>query len=346
MPRVTIKDIARRAGVSKTAVSFAFNNPDQLADSTVERILQVAEELGYHPHPVASNLKTQRTGCIGLLVPQPLPEIARNPHLLDLLEGIGQVAHHEGMSVMLVPPLKGSLQNAVARAAVDGFLTLGLESFRDTMRIIRQRQMPFVMIDSDPLENVSGVNTDDESGAYLAMREVLQAGHRQILIIGILSDKAAKYWEYHGTVRRRIDGYLRALSEFGLTIDSKSIHLIEADASMKGGELALMSIWESDWHPTAVVTMADVIALGVIHAAQNLGLNLPYDLSIVGYDDIEASRSSSPPLTTIRQPTVRKGETAARILMEQINSGKRRTVEHVVLPVAVVRRQSVRQIYG
>ena len=82
MPKITIKDIAAKAGVSKTAVSFAFNKPDQLSEATLQRILAVADELGYTPDPVASNLKTRQTGCIGLLVPQPLPLIARNPHML------------------------------------------------------------------------------------------------------------------------------------------------------------------------------------------------------------------------------------------------------------------------
>ena len=121
MPKVTIKDIAAKAGVSKTAVSFAFNKPDQLSEATLQRILAVAEELGYTPDPVASNLKTRQTGCIGLLVPQPLPLISRNPHMLAFIEGVGSTCHDAGLSLMLVPPLKGNLRRAIVRAAVDGF---------------------------------------------------------------------------------------------------------------------------------------------------------------------------------------------------------------------------------
>ena len=87
MPKVTIEDIAKKAGVSKTAVSFAFNNPDRLSETTLKHILKVAEELGYNPDPLASNLKTGRTGCIGLLMPQPIPTVALNPHTFEFVEG-------------------------------------------------------------------------------------------------------------------------------------------------------------------------------------------------------------------------------------------------------------------
>src|SRR3990172_2667162 len=150
MPKATIKDIAAKAGVSKTAVSFAFNKPEQLSEATLQHILAVAEELGYSPDPVASNLKTRQTGCIGLLVPQPLPAIARNPHMLAFIEGVGTTCHEAGLSLMLVPPLKGNLRRAIIRAAVDGFLTLGLETFKGTMMVLQQRGVPFVMVDSDP----------------------------------------------------------------------------------------------------------------------------------------------------------------------------------------------------
>ena len=104
MPKVTIEDIARKAGVSKTSVSFAFNNPERLSEATLKHILGVAEELGYNPDPIASNLKTGRTGCIGLLMPQPIPNVARNPHTLEFIEGIGEICHDAGTSLMLVPP--------------------------------------------------------------------------------------------------------------------------------------------------------------------------------------------------------------------------------------------------
>ncbi len=339
MPRVTIKDIAEKAGVSKAAVSFAFNNPEQLSEATLERILNVAKELGYRPHPVASNLKTRRTGCIGLLVPQTLPEIAQNPHLLAMMEGIGTVCHQHGLSLMIVPPLKGNLHDAVARAAVDGFLTLGLETFRDTMQVIQERDVPFVMVDSELVDGIPCVNTDDELGAYLAMMEILKAGHRQILILGIRSDTGGDYTQYSGTLKRRVAGYMRALKSVGLTIDNKHICLVESACSIEGGAALFHHFWDTDYRPTAIVAMADVMAVGVLQAAQARGLQVPHDLSIIGYDDIEVASLTCPPLTTIRQPIVEKGLTATHLLVDLMTNKLEN--RHITLPVELVIRKSI-----
>ena len=214
MARINIKDIAERAGVSKTAVSFAFNNPERLPETRVRQILQIAEEMGYTPDPVARTLSTGRTGTIGILIPQPIPEIIRNPFMPEFLEGVGEICTEASLSLMIVPPLKGSIQRAVTNAAVDGFLTLGLEEYKATMAVLRQRGVPYVTVDSDPIDGVPAVNVDDENGAQAVMQHVLEAGHRQITILGIRSGKLGHYEEYAGTLRHRIDGYLSALSRW------------------------------------------------------------------------------------------------------------------------------------
>jgi alanine racemase len=341
MPRVTINDIAEKAGVSKTAVSFAFNKPEQLSEETLSRILEVAEELGYTPDPTASNLKTRQTGCIGLLMPQPLPTITRNPQMFAFLEGVTTTFKDAGLSVMLVPPLQGSMRRAVMRAAVDGFLTLGLETFRGTMRVLQQRDVPFVMVDSDPIPGISCVNIDDEAGAYVAMAHVVRSGHQQIAMLGIRSGQHGHYEEYAGTLKRRIAGYVRALAERGLSIDGEHVRLIECECEIDGGADAFRALWKGRWRPTAVLAMADVIALGVLEAAQALGVSVPEDVSIVGYDDIPAARLVCPALTTIRQPSTKKGESAAGLLLQLIQDPQAEPA-HITLPVQLIERQSTR----
>ncbi len=339
MARVTISEIARRAGVSKTAVSFAFNYPERLSEETLQRILAVAEEVGYAPDPVASNLKTRRTGCIGILVPQPIPIITRNPHTLAFIEGVGEVCHESGLSLMLVPPLKGNLRRAILRAAVDGFLTLGLETFRGTMVVLQQRGIPFVMVDSDPTPGIPCVNIDDEAGAYAAMSYVLRGGHRRIAIFGIRSGHHGDYHKYAGTLQRRIAGYARALAEYGLSLEDPDVRLIECECDAEGGYNGFHTIWHTRWQPSVIVTMADVIAIGVLQAARELNLRVPEELSLIGYDDIAVSSLTCPPLTTIRQPTVEKGRTAAQLLIRWIENADFEA-EHIILPVELVERQS------
>ena len=214
----TISDIARRAGVSKAAVSYALNDPSRLSAETVARIRAIAEELGYMPNPVARSMSLGRTGTIGVLVPQPLPEMLRNPFFSQFLEGVATAAARAELPILLVPPVRGSVERAVRSAAVDGFLTLGLETFRPTMHVLERRRLPYVMVDSEPVEGVACVNVDDEGGAYQAMRHVLDHGHRRIAILGIRSPQRGRWERYVGTLKRRMTGYSRALTEAGLRL--------------------------------------------------------------------------------------------------------------------------------
>jgi DNA-binding LacI/PurR family transcriptional regulator len=339
MARVKIKDIAEKAGVSKTAVSFAFNNPAHLSAETVKHILSIAEEMGYSPDPVARNLITGKTGAIGLLVPQPIPEIIRNPFTPEFIEGIGEVCTQEGLSLLLVPPLKGSMQRAIGNAAVDGFLTLGLEESKSTMVVLRQRGVPFVTVDSDPIEGIPAVNVDDEGGARLAMQAVLAAGHRQIAILAIRSGKQGHYREYVGTLRNRMNGYLAALAQYGLKLDGRKVRLVECVSTEKGGEAGFQKVWKSRHRPTAIVAMSDIIAIGAMKAAHQAGLCIPEDLSFVGFDDIPLASLITPGLTTVAQPLHKKGRIAAEILVAFI--GGRLDPTHQLLPTQLVSRQSI-----
>lgn len=339
----TIADIALRAGVSKTSVSYAFNDPSRLAQGTVARILAVADELGYSPNPVARSMSIGRTGTIGVLVPQPLPEVLKNPFFSEFLEGVADAAGKADLPIMLVPPVRGSMQHAVNGAAVDGFLTIGLESFRPSMHILERRGRPYVMVDGDPTEGVACVNVDDEGGAYSAMRHVLTKGHRDIGILGIRSPQRGRWQKYVGTLKRRMDGYTRALAEVGLSMESGSVRLTECEVSAEAGRSAFGRLWRSR-RPTALVAMGDLIAIGALEAARHAGLVLPDDLAIVGFDDIPEARWVSPALTTVRQPAREKGCVAAEMLIGLLNGTA--GPHHVMLETQLIERQSAGWVTG
>ncbi len=339
MNKVTIKDIARAVGVSTTSVSFAFNNPGRLSEATLQRILETAEELGYVPDPVARSMTTGRTCTLGVLVPQPIPEIIRNPFLSEFLEGVGEVCTEAGFSLMLVPPLEGSIRRAIFNAAVDGFLTLGLEPIKPVMVVLRQRGVPYIMVDSDPVEDVPSVNVDDERGARLAMDHVLKAGHRDIAILAIRSGKEGRYEEYSGTLRRRMAGYQAALARHGLRLDGRHVRLVECASTARGGRTGFRRVWRPPLRPTALVAMSDIIAIGAMDASRQAGVRVPDDLSIVGFDDIPMSAWVYPPLTTVFQPLREKGKLAAEMLVSHIRGELQPS--HRVLPTRLVMRQSV-----
>jgi DNA-binding LacI/PurR family transcriptional regulator len=337
--RVTIKDIARRAGVSKTAVSFAFNDPTRLSEATVEKILRVAEELGYAPHPVARSLSMRRTDVIGVLVPQDIATMLENPFFTQFLRGIGQVCLEEGVFVLLAAPVQGSLQNAVDRATVDGFVAMGLGAQDPVMELLQRRDIPFVLVDSEPLDGVPSVNVDDRVGARAVMQYVLGQGHRRLAILGFESGANGVWQHWSGTLQWRLEGYAEALTSTGLSPESPNVHILECENNLEGGEEAFRRLWEMSPRPTAVVAMSDIMALGILKAARDRGIEVPRQFSIVGYDDVPEAWCSIPPLTTVHQPSVRKGEQATELLVrllagEAVN-------EHITLPTKLVVRASV-----
>lgn len=337
-PRVTIKDIARRAGVSKTAVSFAFNVPGRLAPQTTQRILAVARELGYTPNPIARSLNTRRTNALGILVPQDLSETLANPFFPALMSGIGEVCKAEGMSLMMIPPRRGSLVDATYTALVDGCIVTGLDPDDDAVQALRRRDIPFVMIDADAPAGVPCVNIDDAQGACEAVRHLLNLGHRDIAIVSFTSYFGVPE-KYTGTLKHRFDGIRLALGERGLSLLNQRIYTFEVPCTPSGGAQALDRILRIDPVPTAIFALGDAIALGLIEAAFARGLNVPRDLSVIGFDDIDIHARSEPGLTTVRQPSAEKGRVAAEMLMAALR-GESLERPRVTLPIALIERAS------
>lgn len=337
--KVTISDIAREAGVSKTAVSFAFNMPGRLSAETTRHILDVARRLGYTPNPIARSLNTRRTNALGVLVPQDIPTVMSNPFFSELISGIGEVCNEEGMSLMLVPPMRGSLVEATYAALVDGCIVTGLEADDKAVRALNLRQIPFVMVDVDAPANITSVSIDDCHGAYVSLKHVLDHGHRNIALVSFASF-TGRVEDYTGTLKHRFEGYRKALKEHNLSLHSHGVHLLECACSIAGGHDAMGRLLQYTPRPTAIVALSDVIAFGLIEAARKAGLRIPTDLCIVGFDDVEASQMVNPPLTTVHQPIREKGRRAAELFVQMLRADEPPAVQHIQLPVELVVRES------
>ncbi len=335
--RPRIADVAREAGVSKTAVSFAFNSPERLAPETVIRILDIAESLGYRPHPVARMLTQGQTRTLGVLTPQALSVIFSNPFFGAFSEGVALAAEQEGYALRFISPLRGSLALAVGRAVVDGVIAVGLAASHPEVEQVRAAGVPLVMVDSSALSDQPSVEIDDEGGARGAAMHLLGLGHRDILIVGVEPPNAGALAEPQGVTGRRMRGYVTALEEHGLDVPSGAV--VVAPASIEGGIAALHRVWQHGLRPTGVLAMSDAIAIGVLRAARELGRRVPDDLSVVGYDDIDISQHTDPPLTTVHQPIRQKGETAARLLLSVIE-GRAQAPEHIRLETRLIVRGS------
>jgi alanine racemase len=335
--RPRIADVAREAGVSKTAVSFAFNSPDRLAPETASRIRDVADSLGYRPHPVARMLTQRQTHTLGVLTPQALSVIFSNPFFGAFSEGVALAAEQEGYALHFIPPLHGSLARAMGRATVDGVVAVGLSADHPEVEQIRAAGLPIVMVDSSALPDQPFIAIDDEGGARAAAEHLLQLGHRELLIVGVEPPSPGAILEPEGVMSRRMRGYLNALADKGLVLPPNAI--VVGPASIEGGIAAMRRATEDGMRPTGVLVMSDAMALGVLRAAREMGLRVPEDLSVVGFDDIDISQHTNPPLTTVHQPIRQKGESAVRLLLSVVERRDQRP-EQIRLETRLIVRGS------
>lgn len=335
-----MQDVADRAHVSKSAVSLAFNDSKKLSESTLQSILQAAEDLGYAQDPAARMLRTRRTDSLGLLLPQELDKVLENPYYSLFLQGIGQTCQREGFTLLLAPPLRGSMLKTIPYAAVDGFIVSGLEYDRGEVTALRQRGIPFVLVDSEWHEDVPSVEIDDSEGIAELVEYLLRLGHQRIAFVAFETGVEGGYDKWRGPVRRRLEGALRGLATAGLDLDSDGVSIVEVPCTRSGGVLAFRQLWGSRQRPTAIVSFSDVIAFGVLDAAREAGVRVPADLSVSGFDDLTEASWTTPPLTTIRQPTATKGRLAAEYLVEAIAGGGDAPVHRQRLSTVLLLRES------
>lgn len=338
-PRPRIADVAREAGVSKTAVSFAFNSPERLSTGTATRIREVADTLGYRPNPVARMLTQRQTMTLGVLTPQALAVIFSNPFFALFSEGVAHAAEDLGYELHFISPLHGSLALAVGRSTVDGVVAIGLSAAHPEVNQIRGAGLPMVLVDSDDLPEHSSIVVDDEGGARAAAEHVLSLGHRDVLVMAVEGPATASGEPGHPVVsERRLRGYRAAFEAAGVALPAERI--VAGRASIDGGSSAFRRAWALGLRPTAILAMSDAMAIGAMRAARELGLRIPDDMSVVGFDDIDLAAHVDPPLTTVHQPIRQKGADAVRLLLAEVEQREANRPEHIRLETRLITRAS------
>jgi DNA-binding LacI/PurR family transcriptional regulator len=332
----TSSDVAAAAGVSRSAVSFAFNNPQRISAATRERILAAATELGYTPNTLARMLQAGTTNSIGVLLPQRLAQVLENPYYARFLMGVGQVCDQEGYTLLLTPPLQDSVLKAIPFAAVDGFIVCGLETEGAEVVELERRGVPFVLIDSDRYENAPSVDVDDRGGAHDVTRYLLELGHRRIALLSIGPGADVATHGYRGPLGRRMAGIADALAAAGRSLDD--LPRAEVPVSRQEGYRATKELMAAAEPPTAILALSDVLAYGAVDALAELGLDVPGDVSVTGFDDLAESAWFRPRLTTVRQPIVTKGRSAAAFLISAVRGEDQHP--HQMLGTTLVVRES------
>ncbi|MFJ2645641.1 LacI family DNA-binding transcriptional regulator [Streptomyces sp. NPDC087420] len=334
---VGIKDVARRAGVSVGTVSNVLNRPEKVSEPTRVRVRAVISELGFVRSESARQLRVGTSRILAILVLD-----MTNPFFVAMARGAERAAREAGLGVMLCNSAGSASEEAeylslFAEQRVRGVLLTPADATGRNVREFARQNIPFVHVDrAVPTAEGCSVSVDDVTGGALAVRHLLAAGHRSVTYVSGPMDLPQ--------CRDRRTGALAALREAGLPGDALG-HLETARLDVASGIDAGARLLGLAVRPTAVFCANDLLALGVLQAMYGAGVNVPGDISIVGYDDIEFAAAAVVPLTSVRQPAERMGRTAAEMLLDETEPDREHhTHRSVVLQPELVVRGSTRPL--
>jgi DNA-binding LacI/PurR family transcriptional regulator len=339
-PRVRLRDVAARAGVSLGSASQAFGRPELVSEDVRSRVLAAADALGYAgPDPAARRLRIGRAGALGLIFSERLRYQFTDPAAPAFLGGVAQGMEDAHVGLLLIPDsrLRDQTAETVRGAAVDGFIVYSVVRNDPRVEAALSRRLPVVTVDQPRDAPTSFIGIDDRAAARLAAEHLRQLGHRRV---GVLAFVTAL--DHEGTLvldlsNERLAGYREGL---GTAWDESAVRTCRPNAP-EPARRATRGLLESAPRPTAVLAMSDVLAIGALQAASDLGIAVPEELSVVGFDDSPAAALAAPPLTTIAQPHEEKGRLAAEWLLEEIADRRpRRRRRRAVLPTELVVRES------
>jgi LacI family transcriptional regulator len=338
--KISIEDIARKAGVSHSTVSRALRDNALISPQVREEIKKIAKEMNYVPNAIAQSLQNQRTNTIGVVV----TSIA-DPFFGEVVEGIEQIAREAGLNVLLSASHRDFQQEIATidnfhRRRVDGILVADSRMNQQHTQQLTQIAVPTVLINSqteDQPEILHSVAIDDCLGGRLAVEHLISLGHTAIGYLGV-GDRSKSN-------QQRLEGYQIALSEANLPQNSDWVVISDEDkiriSDVDTGKKLLSQLFSTG--VTAIFCYNDMVAVGALLACQELGISVPQDLSLVGFDGIALSRYVTPALTTVCQPMLEIGRLAMQILLDLLEG---KSVENRVLSPFLVKRGSTCVLSG
>jgi DNA-binding LacI/PurR family transcriptional regulator len=345
--RATLTEVAAALGVSHTTVSNAFNRPDQLSPEMRARVLETAARLGYAgPDPAARSLRRGRAGAVGVLYSDRLSYAFADPAAALFLDGLAAATEEADLNLLLIPGAARRDPASVVGAVVDGFLIYTMATNDPLVTAALDRRLPTVVVDQPRRDDIPWVGIDEERSTSLAAAHLLSLGHRRFGAITFrlspetLSGFADQRQQNVGTyqlTRARLRGYAQPLAHADIPWDTVPVYACSENSPAQGREAAA-ALLALDPRPTALLATSDQLAIGALDAARQLGLTVPDDVSVVGFDDSAPATHSTPPLTTIHQPIAEKGLLAGRLLIARLRGEE--TPPSQTLPTHLVVRAS------
>lgn len=304
---ITIKDIAKRAGVSHSTVSRALHGSPLIADETVKRIRQIAVDMGYFPSAAARSLKTNRSHALGVIV-----STIDDPFFSEILQGIEEVAREHGYSLLMAasqrnPEREQAIVQDMRERQVDGLIICSA-SFNTSQQLkFLEFGIPIVVVNNQAAEEYRySIYHDDVDGSRQITRHLIELGHKRIAYLGnSLSGR---------TTLDRLDGFRQEMEATGLAVPAEYIHEVPG-GSPEYGLAALDHFIDLPQRPTALFCFNDMLAIGMLNGLHAAGILVPEDISVAGFDNIVFSAYTNPPLTTLDQPKRYIGAEAARLIL-------------------------------
>jgi DNA-binding LacI/PurR family transcriptional regulator len=339
--RARMEDVAKAAGVSRTAVSFVLNDIPEanIPEITRQRILQAARELDYIPNAQALNLVTGRTMMIALVVRQTSEQMSADAFLGEFIRGITRVIEAEGFHLLVHAvepdaPNNTTYAQLVRTHKVDGLLITSPLIEDPEVQILHDEGTPIVLNGATHFADIPSVDVDNVQGAYTAVRHLIDLGHRRI---GHISNAPFSYT----SARDRLEGYQLALADAGIQFDEFLVHPgAFTDTSSYEPMQMMLDLPEP---PTAIFIGSDLVALGALQAIRNRSLTIPDDISVIGFDDVLIGKYIEPPLTTIHLPAADIGTKSGEMILASIR-GEIFPTLRALLPTELVIRQSTRRL--
>jgi DNA-binding LacI/PurR family transcriptional regulator len=329
----TIKDVSARAGVSIKTVSRVVNNSAEVSEATRSHVQQIIAELNYRPSALGKRLVSGRTNTVGVVIPHTAAYVFAHLYFNEVLRGIGEVLHQHGLDLLLHLGRSDMAYSDLYRQhRVDGLILLAIPTDDTLHRDLLGSEIPCVFTcrvveDNNPTH---WVDSDAATGIELVVDHLVSLGHRRI---GMLAGPANLT-----LAREQVRGFRRALDRHELTLDPGWVET--GDFSFDAGRRLSKTMLASRLRPTALVCGDDMTAVGAVRGADDIGLRVPADVSVTGFDDVILARYITPPLTTVRQNGYEKGRRAAEILVSVVLGSERGSPRQELLPTELVVRES------
>jgi LacI family transcriptional regulator len=330
-----MKDIAKKAGVSKATVSRVINNTKPVSKQVREKVERVVNEYNYKPSSVARSLARNETKVIGLIIPD-----ISNAFYSVLVEGISHTAHSRGYNVFLCNTFRDhdleiEFLNLLEEKEVDAIILTTFHTTKEQKEFIRKFHKPVVTVNrefiGENLPKVPNIDIDNFKAAYDAVGYLINTGHKKIGII--------RAEQQDQTCIDRLNAYKQVLIDHDMPINEG--YIVGYDFHFESGYEGMMEILENEEQPDAMFCISDELATGAIRAINDFGLRVPEDISVIGFDDIPLAKRFIPSISTVSQPIFEMGKAATDTIIKLITGEvKREQIEDIILDYQLITRES------